>query len=153
MTGGKHAFDRVRVLLLDPFADERDMYSEYLRLVGFDVVVPPNPKAGLRTAAQHPPDVIVTHLRLADSSLNGIDVLKQVKGNRTTRHVRVVIITTSIQHSDARTAAAAHCDAYLLLPLGPDALAEAIHRLCRDKRTIPPRKTLPVRTRRNQTKY
>ena len=143
---------RGRVLLLDPFADERDMYSEYLRLVGFDVVVPPNAKAGLRSAAQHPPDVIVTRLRLADSSLNGIDVLKHVKGNRTTRHVRVVIITTSIQHSDARAAAAARCDAYLLLPLAPDDLAAAIHRLCRENREARPRKTPLATTRRDKAK-
>jgi response regulator RpfG family c-di-GMP phosphodiesterase len=133
MTPSGEPHDQLRVLLIDPFLDESEMYAEYLRSAGFDVVVPPNPAVGLQLADQDPPDAVVTRLRQGDAALDGMEVLRRLKRNRTTRHVPVVIITTSINRSDAQ-AAAGRCDAYLLLPVMPDELAAQIRRVCRDNR-------------------
>ena len=38
------------ILLVDPFANERDMYAEFLRFEGFDVSVCATPSVAIATA-------------------------------------------------------------------------------------------------------
>ena len=119
-----------RVLLINPFGDEGDMYAEYLRTVGFEVECCAEAVDGLRSAADRAPDVVVTRLRQFDPVLNGIRIARRLKRSRSTRHVPVVIITTSTLATD-REAGMAASDAYLLLPVTPSELAGELRRLLR----------------------
>lgn len=117
------------VFVLNAFADEGEMYAEYLRAHGFTVQVYRDPSEVLREASRRPPDLIVTRLRQAHADLTGIDVVRRLKQASRTRHVRTVMITTSILPSDETAASEADCDLYLLLPLLPDQLVAEIRRL------------------------
>ena len=119
----------ISVLLLDPFVDEGEMYSEYLRSQGFDVRLHRLASAGLRDVVEASPDIIVTRLRQEHSELDGVEITRQLKRDEATRHIPVVIITTSMLASDERAAAEAACDAYLVLPVSPDMLARELRRL------------------------
>ena len=119
----------VSVLLLDPFVDEGEMYSEYLRSQGFDVRLHHVAAAGLREVVEARPDIVVTRLRQEHSELDGVAITRLLKGDEATRHIPVVIITTSMLASDERAAAEAACDAYLVLPVSPDVLASELRRL------------------------
>jgi CheY-like chemotaxis protein len=117
------------VLLLDPFVDEGEMYSEYLRSEGFEVQLYRAASAGLQAAADSRPDIVVTRLRQERREMDGVEITRLLKRNESTRHMPIVIITTSILASDAAAADEAACDAYLVLPVSPDALARELRRL------------------------
>ena len=121
-----------RVLLIDPYGDEGDMYAEYLRTVGFEVECCVEAVDGLRSAADRAPDIVVTRLRQFDPLLNGIRIARRLKRSGSTRHVPVVIITTSTLAAD-REAGTVASDAYLLLPVTPNELAAQLRRLLRQE--------------------
>ena len=105
------------LLMIDAFDDEREMYAEYLRLNGFDVRAYGDVAQAVGAALDWQPDVVVTRLRQYGNPAGGIDVTRRLKHAAPTRHVPVVMITTSILDSDRVAAGDAHCDAYLLLEL------------------------------------
>lgn len=81
-----------------------------------------------------PSDAVVMRLRQSRPCFSGIDVVRRIKGSASTRHVAVVIITTSMMSSDRGAAHNAECDSYLLLPVVPDQLLCEICRVLRIKR-------------------
>jgi CheY-like chemotaxis protein len=119
----------VAILFLDPFVEEGEMYAEYLRAQGFDVHLHHAASAGLRAVAEASPDIVVTRLRQDHAEPDGVAITRLLKRDEATRHIPVVIITTSILPGDERAAAEAACDAYLVLPVSPDVLAAEVRRL------------------------
>jgi two-component system, cell cycle response regulator DivK len=53
-----------RVLLVDDYPDAREMYSEYLKFSGFDVVEAGNGVEALQRAIETSPDIILMDLSL-----------------------------------------------------------------------------------------
>ena len=115
--------------MIDPYPDEGSMYAEYLETLGFQVDVCRDAVEGLCTAAQQPPDVVVTRLRQSDPTLDGFDIVKRLKRSASTHHVPIVMITTSMFPQDRQAAADLRCDSYLLLPVPPPELAAELRRL------------------------
>ena len=120
--------DGIRVLLIDPFVEEAEMYRTFLQCGGFSVTVCADSALACQTAEEQRPDVVVTRLR-QQSSLTGIQVAQRLKSTPATQAVPVVIISTSILTTDREAAAAAGCDAYVPLPCPPDKLAAELRRL------------------------
>ena len=56
--------ERSRVLVVDDYADAREMYSEYLQFSGFDVVQAANGMEALERAVADHPDIILMDLSL-----------------------------------------------------------------------------------------
>jgi two-component system, cell cycle response regulator DivK len=118
------------VVILNAFDDEREMYAEYLIALGFDVHLYREVGEALAAAATLRPDVIVTRLRQQDpGGMTGFDVVRRVKGTRTTRDTPIVMISASDLPSDFDTAMATGCDAYLVLPVFPEQLLNEIRRV------------------------
>ena len=122
------------VLVLDPLADERDMYTIYLREIGFDVRPHADAREAWEAVTAEPPDVVVLQLRQPQRGLSAVDFVRNVKRTRGTADVPVVMITTSILPDDREAAIDAECDLYLLLPVLPDDLASEIRRLLHVRR-------------------
>jgi DNA-binding response OmpR family regulator len=122
---------RTSVVLLDPFEEEREMYTTYLRATGFDVWPHEHATDAWRTLATEGPDALVLRLRQSRRELNGIDFVRHVRRCRTTTHLPVVMITTSMRSEDRDAACRAGADAYLLLPVGPDEIVAEIRRAFR----------------------
>jgi DNA-binding response OmpR family regulator len=120
---------RRRVLVIDPFVDEGDMFAEYLRQNGFEVDVCTDATDGLRTAARQPPDAVITRIRQSDPTLDGIDITRRLKRSAMTADVPILVITTSLLPGDRQAAADAQCDCYLELPVSPDTLAAELQRV------------------------
>jgi CheY-like chemotaxis protein len=123
-----------RVLLLDAWVDEREMYAETLQSEGFEVVCPDGPRQAFRRAVRERPDVVVTRILQPASSVNGIDLTRRLKHHPATRALPVIIITTLIQPEYRQLAEDAGCDAYLLMPICPFVLTSHIRDLLRRSR-------------------
>ena len=119
----------VSVLLVNYVDDERDMYGDALRAAGFAVQTSNDPIRALNDAFVQQPDVVITRIVQPGFAINGIELTRRLKAHKNTR-ATLVIITTARIESDYRTAAAAAgCDAYLLLPCLPDAWVAEVRRV------------------------
>jgi CheY-like chemotaxis protein len=119
------------VLLVTPYSDERDMYTDFLCHLGFDVSVCAHldEAPGLAAAAQ----VEVAVIRLPDRSLaDAVAVLERLRTDSRTRRLGLIAITTH-PGLEYRHAAAIACDGFILLPSPPEDLVSAIERIVRDR--------------------
>jgi CheY-like chemotaxis protein len=120
------------VLLVEPSADDREMYSEYLRLRGFTVDTCANADHSFDRAAVV--DVIVTGIRL-DGEYDGLEFVRRLRQNPRTAAKAIVVLTAWTLTDDRHRAAEAGCDAFLLKPCLPDALANEIRRVANRPRS------------------
>ena len=90
MTDNNHRARR-RVLLVDDYPDAREMYSEYLKLSGFDVVEATNGVEALQRAIDTSPDIILMDLSLP--VMDGWEATRRLKEDTRTASIPVVALT------------------------------------------------------------
>src|SRR5262245_46796605 len=85
---------RPTVLVVDDFADGRDVMREYLCFCGFSVITAKHGEEALEKARARLPDVVLLDLVLPD--LDGFNVMTRLRQSDRTRHVKVVVFTASV---------------------------------------------------------
>jgi two-component system cell cycle response regulator DivK len=133
------------VLLVQPERDDRDMYAEFLRRAGMTPVVVSYAAPALVLAPNS--DVIVTEL-LLPGSMDGIEFIVRVRGDRTNR-VPIIVLTSSAWDTERERAQRAGCDIFLPKPCLPDRLLHEIRRLLAKsatwtRRRQPAKANLPI---------
>jgi CheY-like chemotaxis protein len=111
---------RPLVLIVDGQQARLALYALALSSMGFDVLAADDTVSAFGQASAKIPDVIVTDLVLRRAS--GWDLLAQLKGERATRHIPVVILAATVPTTSAR-AMREGCAALLVQPCQPDRLA------------------------------
>lgn len=114
------------VLLIEPHPDTREMYAEYLRECGCQVVAIDADGDVLPLAEGA--DVVVTEIRLP-GSVGGLETLRRLRGRESTRHTPVVVLTTWSLPAYRDAARDAGCDAFLAKPCLPSLLVDELVRL------------------------
>ena len=117
---------RETVLFVDPFVDEREMFTAYLEAVGFRVVAEATTDAALKLAPDGTPDAIVS--RAEPRAPESLTLVRRIRQSPLTRHTPIILLTTD-SYSDRAVAIQAGYDLVLLLPVFPEDLAAAISRL------------------------
>lgn len=121
---------RPRVLLVDDYADAREMYSEYLKFSGFDVVEAANGMEALQRAVDSTPDIILMDLSLP--VMDGWEATRRLKADPRTAAIPVVALTGHALSGMSEGAAKAGCDSFVTKPCLPeDLVAEIQHVLAR----------------------
>jgi two-component system response regulator len=75
----------------------------------------------------HPPKVVLLDLKLP--KVSGLEVLRALKQDEKTRAIPVVIVTSSREDPDIKTAYALGANSYVVKPVDFDAFAEAVSSL------------------------
>src|SRR5262245_16912884 len=119
--------DRSRVLVVDDYADAREMYSEYLQLSGFDVIEAANGMDAVRRAVEEHPDIILMDLSLP--GMDGWEATQRLKADRRTGTIPVVMITGHTLTRGSEGAIKAGCDAFVTKPCLPEDLVKEIRRV------------------------
>src|SRR5271157_1793010 len=111
-------------LIVEDHPDQAGLVARILRLRDFEPIVAEDGKTGLRLAKMHLPDVLLLDLMLPD--INGFDVCRQLRLDRATMLVPVVMLTAlkDMQHRVHGFRVGAN--AYVAKPFGLDDLFEAI---------------------------
>jgi len=117
------------VLLVDDYADARELYGTYLRLQGYRVDEAEDGVAGLSKAVDARPAVVV--MDLAMPHLNGWEATRLLKADPRTRSIGVICLTAHGQAEQRARAFAAGCDGFLSKPCLPHALEAEIQRVLR----------------------
>src|SRR5687768_11167902 len=91
-SGGKVKSDKPPlVLVVDDFADNRDMYARFLEFSGFRASQAANGQEALDKAFAERPDLVVMDLSLP--GLDGWEATRRLKADARTKDVPVVAVT------------------------------------------------------------
>jgi two-component system cell cycle response regulator DivK len=113
-----------RVLVVEDFADNRDLLTEYLTFRGFAVTAEADGEAALRSARADRPDVILMDLRMP--GLDGWQTTRRLKADPSTANVPVIAVTAHALKREVDSARDAGCDAVVAKPFDISALADAL---------------------------
>ena len=80
-------------LIVEDLPDQASLVARSLRSHDFESMLAEDGKTGLRLARQYPSDVLLLDLMLPD--INGFEVCRQLRLDRTTMLIPVVMLTTS----------------------------------------------------------
>ncbi len=130
---------RPRVLLVDDYPDAREMYSEYLRFSGFDVVEAANGMEALQRAVDDRPDVILIDLSLP--VMDGWEATRRLKADERTATIPVVALTGHALAGISEGAKRAGCDAFVTKPCLPEDLVKEVKQVLERSRSAKPRRS------------
>jgi two-component system, cell cycle response regulator DivK len=126
--GGKADHDGPMVLVVDDFADNREMYAKFLEFSGFRVAEAANGQEALDQAwGPVRPDLIVMDLSLP--GLDGWEATRRLKKDHRTKEVPVVAVTGHALSGSSDRAKEAGCDGYITKPCLPADLVSEIRRV------------------------
>jgi CheY-like chemotaxis protein len=118
---------RQQILLVEDYADAREMYAEYLRFSGFDVVEAANGIEALSLAGSVPPDIILMDLCLP--VMDGWEATRKLKADQKTAGIPIVALTGQVLDGLTEGARKAGCDALIEKPCPPEDLVREVRRL------------------------
>jgi CheY-like chemotaxis protein len=125
------------VLLVDDFADNREMYAQFLEFSGFRVAEAQNGHEALEKAFVLNPDLIVMDLSLP--GLDGWEATRRLKADGRTRATPVIALTGHALAGHSKGAMDAGCDAFITKPCLPERLLEEIKSMLKGRPEIPER--------------
>jgi two-component system cell cycle response regulator DivK len=119
--------DEPLVLVVDDFADAREMYSEYLKFCGFRVAEAQNGVEAIEKARQVKPDLILMDLSMP--IIDGWEATRRLKADAVTRTIPVVALTGHAMAGYSEGAKSAGCDLVITKPCLPHDLVKQIRKV------------------------
>lgn len=115
------------VMLVDDYADTRQMMRRMLEMQGCRVVEAVNGQEAIALAQADPPDLILMDLNMP--VLDGFNATLRIREYEPTRDVPVVAVTAYDTAEFRAAASAVGCTDYVVKPLDLDRLAALLERL------------------------
>lgn len=104
------------VLVVDDYADAREMYGAWLEVSGYRVAFAASGTEALALARTLDPSAILMDLSLP--GLDGLEATRLLKADAATRHIAVLALSGQVGANMAQAACEAGCDGFILKP-GP----------------------------------
>jgi two-component system cell cycle response regulator len=115
------------VLVIDDQDDERAIQRAMLSHIGYEVREASNGEAGLHTAVETPPDLIL--LDVAMPRMDGFSVCRALRANPHTADVPILLFTASVVGNLEEQADQAGATGVLTKPVDPRKVAAEVRRL------------------------
>jgi DNA-binding response OmpR family regulator len=115
------------LLLVEPRADEREMYGEYLTWRGFRVALTGDLRDGIIKARRIAPDLVCASIAIADDT--AARFCAALHDRRRPRRTPLIILTTLTSDADLTLVRRSGCDTVLIKPCLPEALVTEARRL------------------------
>jgi two-component system, cell cycle response regulator DivK len=119
----------LRALVVDDYADAREMYAEFLSFKGFEVIQAQNGLQAVAQAASLLPDFVVLDLALPD--IDGIEVTRRLKKAPETAAIPIIMLTANAQPRMLEEARKVGCAAVVVKPCTPEELLEIVQGLAK----------------------
>jgi two-component system cell cycle response regulator DivK len=104
-----------RILIVEDNALNMRLLHDVLEAYGYLPITTGRGTAALALAEEHRPDLILMDLQLPD--ISGLDAVRQLKENATTKDIPVVAVTAFAMVGDERKALTSGCDGYVSKPI------------------------------------
>lgn len=115
------------VLIVDDYADAREMYVEYLSVSGFRVAEAADGQQAVEQAKALKPDVVLMDLSLP--IVDGVEATRRIKADETTKHALIIALTGHSEREHTDEAKKAGATSFIIKPCLPDDLVTEINRL------------------------
>jgi two-component system response regulator PhoP len=116
-----------RILIVDDYADIREMYATFLEENGFEVVQAADGLQAIALSAASPIDLAVVDLSLPQVS--GIEVIRRFRAGAGLAKMRIISLTAQSGERTRSEALGAGADLALTKPCLPDELLAAVRKL------------------------
>jgi CheY-like chemotaxis protein len=126
----------VRILLIEDSDSIRSMIETLMEARGHEVVAVSNGAKGLEEAMSHPPDAILLDLSLP-GSFDGYDVCERIRGNASTRHIPIMVISAMADNESKQRAMDKGASAFYTKPFSPLALLKELESLGGKPESVP----------------
>ncbi|MFV0458570.1 MAG: response regulator transcription factor [Actinomycetales bacterium] len=113
-----------RILVVDDDRDLRDLVVFKLTQAGHLVSQCATGQDAIAIARAEVPDLVVLDVMMP--GLSGIDVLRELRLDPSTRGIRVIMLTARAQEGDTETAFAVGADDYVTKPFSPRELVRRV---------------------------
>ncbi len=117
------------VMVIEDEKEIRDLVRYNLERAGFRVTAVADGEEGLRRLFASRPDLLVLDLMLPGR--NGLEILREVRGESTTRELPVIVLTARSAEMDKLLGFEHGADDYLTKPFGPRELVARVQALLR----------------------
>lgn len=114
------------ILLVEDFADAREMYRDYLEFSGFRVETAGDGREAIDKARSCRPDLVLMDLSLP--GIDGWEATRILKADPATRTVPIVALSAHAMAPEGQRASDAGCDGFIAKPCLPQELVEEITR-------------------------
>jgi CheY-like chemotaxis protein len=113
-----------KILIVEDNELNRDVLSRRLQRKGYDIVIAVDGHAGIESARQQRPDLILMDVSLPDFS--GHEATKLLKSDPGTQSIPIIILTAHAMDSDRDDALHAGCDDFDTKPIELSRLLDKI---------------------------
>lgn len=115
---------QIRILVADDDRDIRDLVTFKLSQAGYDVQAVDDGVAALAAIEANPPRLAILDVMMP--GLSGIDVLRKLRAEESTKDLDVILLTARSRDSDVDTGFATGASDYIIKPFSP---RELLHRV------------------------
>jgi DNA-binding response OmpR family regulator len=116
--------DKTTILIIEDSEEVLDNLKEILEIDGYTILTEPNGLAGVKTAIQYPPDLILCDVMMPE--LDGFGVLNMLNENDRTAGIPFIFITAKTETEDIRRGMNLGADDYITKPFYKDELLNVI---------------------------
>jgi two-component system alkaline phosphatase synthesis response regulator PhoP len=116
--------ETITVLVVEDEAHIRRVLDYNLKLDGFEVYLAEDGSSGLKCARDKKPDVILLDWLMPE--INGLQVLRELKNDISTKHIPVFMLTAKGMLSDVTQALDMGANDYITKPFDPMQLGKTI---------------------------
>ena len=118
-----------RLLIIEDDEDIRELLVYNLEKNGYAAQAVETGEDGLASASRHNPDLILLDLMLP--GMDGLSVCRQLKGNKATRDIPIIIVSAKGEEADIITGLELGADDYLAKPFSPNILLSRVRAVLR----------------------
>ncbi len=117
-----------RVVCVEDEPEMIDLIRLILSRIGFEVIGADGGKEGLETIRENKPDLILLDLMMPD--MDGWEVYQQIKADKSTSEIPVIVVTAKAQSIDKVLGLhIAKVDDYISKPFSPQELLDSVERV------------------------
>ncbi|NDJ18282.1 response regulator transcription factor [Myxacorys almedinensis] len=113
------------VLIVDDSKMVREMISDQLRQIGFEVTVAADGVDAIAQIETHPPDLVITDIIMP--RMNGYELCRWIKSDPKTNQIPVMMCSVKAEEFDRYWGIKQGADAYVTKPCPPDEMMDAIY--------------------------
>lgn len=113
-----------KVLVVEDNALNLKLFHDLLSIQHYDVITSKDGKNILEMVKREKPDLILMDIQL--NGISGIDIIKELKADKETRHIPIIAITAFAMKNDEIKITESGCDMYLSKPVSIDRFFEAV---------------------------
>lgn len=122
--GGSFSTATTRILIVDDDEDIRQWCRKLLETRGFEVIEASDGEEGLVQTRQGMPDLVLMDIHMP--KLDGLACAKRLREDEVTRHIPIMIISSSCENEDFEAALESETDEFITKPFKP---AEFLYRI------------------------